>query len=52
MPDHLDPQTISYLFMEDNRRFAHLARRPTLRYSFYRAFDHHFTSDVQVALEL
>lgn len=51
MPDYMRaPERVAYLFMQDSHRFNHLARRPTLRYSFYRAFNHHFTSDIQIDL--
>lgn len=38
--------------MQDSHRFFHLVRRPTLRYSFYRAYDHNFVNNDQIELEI
>jgi hypothetical protein len=53
MPEYLrKPEAVSYMYMEDFKYFSHLMRPRTLRYSYYRAFDHHYTSDTQIDLTL
>jgi hypothetical protein len=48
----MKPKYIAYMNMTNSNEFLVLSQRPTLRHSFYRALNHHFTSLVQADLAL